>query len=141
MACRTIIGLVAAALGMAVISPDADAWGPGGGFSAGFNGPHFAAGFPGGLGGSRFSGGPRFFNGFPGGFPAGDIRADRRDLFRDRIDVRQDFRMLNRDLRFGTPAQVARDRADIAGDVRDIRRDRVDLGRDFHPWWELRRPW
>jgi hypothetical protein len=42
--------------------------------------------------------------------------------------------MLHRDLRFGTPAQIARDRADIAGDLRDIRQDRMDLRRDFRPW-------
>jgi hypothetical protein len=141
MARRTIIGLAAVVLEMVVISPNADAWGPRGGSWNGFNAPHFATGFPGGFGGPHFFGGPRFFGGFPGGFPARDIRADRRDVFRDRIDVRQDFRMLNRDLRFGTPAQVAADRADIAGDVRDIRQDRVDLRRDFHPWWEQRRPW
>jgi hypothetical protein len=143
------------ALGTVLVSSDALAFrgnggfggmGFGGGFHGGFgSGVGFPGGFHGGFGGGfqpqgGFAGGM----GFPGrmafrpGFPRSDSRADFRDIRRDRIDLRQDRRELRRDLRFGTPAQIARDRADIARDRMDLRADRADIRRDFR---NFRRNW
>jgi hypothetical protein len=139
MACKKMIVLaVAAVLSAAVIPTDASAFRGNGGFSGGFHdgfgGPRFGGtAFPGSFRGG-FGSGPMGFPGgmvFRGGFARPNIRADIRDIRRDRIDFRLDRRQLRRDLRLGNPAQVARDRADIARDRVDPRADRADLRREF----------
>jgi hypothetical protein len=112
---KFIIAIAAtAALGAALSPTGALAARWGGGHWGGFSGPHFSQ-----------------------GWGRGDIRADRRDLRADRFDIRRDRRDLardrqdvRRDLRFGTSADIARDRADIRRDRADIRADRFDIRRD-----------
>src|SRR5260370_36257053 len=111
MVAKSILALAAAAaLGTAWITTDASAFRGNGGAS----GMGFGGGFRGGFGGGPFVPGGAFRGGFArGAFFRPDIRADRRDIRRDRFDLRRDRRDLRRDLRFGTPADVARDRPHI----------------------------
>jgi len=60
-----------------------------------------------------------------------DVRNDRRELFRDRLELR-------RDLRNGASrAEIARDRREIWGDMRDLRQSRGEwrIDRWGHRTW------
>ena len=84
-----------------------------------------------------------------------EIRADRKELFRDRVELRRDLRELHRDkaelrrdIRRGAgPEEIARGRAEVRQGMREvwqgrreIRQDHRELRRDFDKYGWNRSP-
>jgi hypothetical protein len=73
-----------------------------------------------------------------------EIRADRKELFRDRAELRRDLRELHRDRaelrrdirRGASPAEIARGRAEVRQGMREVWQDRREIRQDHR---ELRR--
>jgi hypothetical protein len=63
----------------------------------------------------------------PSAFGASDVRQDRRELARDKAELRHDTRKLARAERNGNVVHAARLRRDMRHDARDVRQDRRDL--------------
>jgi len=84
-----------------------------------------------------------------------EIRADRKELFRDRVELRRDLRELHRDKaelrrdvrRGASPQEIARGRAEVRQGMREvwqgrreIRQDHRELRRDFDKYGWNRSP-
>ena len=73
-----------------------------------------------------------------------EIRADRKELFRDRVELRRDLRELHRDRaelrrdirRGASPEEIARGRAEVRQGMREVWQGRREIRQDHR---ELRR--